>query len=83
MFHSNELLIFQISHGADLELRSCLGYTPLHVAAHYGQVEMARILLEAGAQPDQEDLQVRIHFKSNENALTGGLVKNTFTQLIS
>jgi ankyrin repeat protein len=35
-----------------------LGYTPLHVAAHYGQVEMARILLEAGAVPDQEDLQV-------------------------
>ena len=54
------MFFFQISHGADLELRSCLGYTPLHVAAHYGQVEMARILLEAGAQPDQEDLQVKI-----------------------
>ncbi len=40
-------------------MRSALGYTPLHVAAHYGQVEVARILLEAGATPDQEDLQVR------------------------
>jgi len=54
---------FQISHGADLEMRSSLGYTPLHVAAHYGQVEVARILLEAGAKPDQEDLQVNKCFK--------------------
>ena len=48
----------QISHGANLEHRSMLGYSPLHVAAHYGQVDMARILLESGANPDQEDLQV-------------------------
>jgi ankyrin repeat protein len=45
--------------GADLEQRSALGYTPLHVTAHYDRVGVARMLLEASVNPDIEDHQVQ------------------------
>ena len=41
-----------------MERRSGLGYTPIHVTAHYDRVGVARLLLEAGVNPDEEDLQV-------------------------
>ena len=50
---------FQISRGANIERRSELGYTPIHVTAHYDRVGVARLLLESGVNPDEEDFQVR------------------------
>ena len=47
-----------MDHGANIELRSGLGYTPLHVTAHYDRVGVARLLLESGVRPDEEDFQV-------------------------
>ena len=49
---------FQIDQGANIELRSGLGYTPLHVTAHYDRVGVAKFLLECGVNPDEEDFQV-------------------------
>lgn len=40
---------------AYLNLRDNLGYTPLHMAAGYGHVEILRKLLEAGGNPEIED----------------------------
>ena len=54
----NKLLFLQLSRGANMERRSGLGYTPIHVTAHYDRVGVARLLLEAGVNPDEEDLQV-------------------------
>ena len=50
-----------------MERRSGLGYTPIHVTAHYDRVGVARLLLEAGVNPDEEDLQVSwlLHIGSN------------------
>ena len=41
-----------IAQGADVNMAQVGGYTPLHQAAAAGLVEVARILLEAGAKPD-------------------------------
>ena len=49
---------FQIDQGANIEQRSGLGYTPLHVTAHYDRVGVAKFLLECGVNPDEEDFQV-------------------------
>ena len=51
-------LLFQLKRGASIEKRSGLGYTPLHVTAHYDRVGVAKLLLEAGVNPDEEDFQV-------------------------
>ena len=47
-----------MDNGANIEKRSGLGYTPLHVCAHYDRVGVARLLLETGVSPDEEDYQV-------------------------
>ena len=47
-----------MNRGASIERRSGLGYTPLHVTAHYDRVGVAKLLLEAGVNPDEEDFQV-------------------------
>jgi len=41
-----------IAQGADVNMAQAGGYTPLHQAAAAGLVEVAKILLEAGAKPD-------------------------------
>ncbi len=46
-----------VAIGLDLNDRSCLGRTPLHLAALNGDAETARVLLELGADPSIEDLE--------------------------
>jgi ankyrin repeat protein len=40
-----------LARGADVNARQQLGFTPLHEAAHSDDVEMARLLLDGGADP--------------------------------
>lgn len=42
-----------LQHGADVNALVCT--TPLHCAATFGRMEVARMLLERGAQPDMRD----------------------------
>lgn len=42
-------LCFQNEHNPDACSKS--GFTPLHIAAHYGNVGVAKALLSAGADP--------------------------------
>ena len=60
-----------MKRGANIEIRSRLGYTPLHVTAHYDRVGVARVLLEAGVNPDEEDFQVsRLRPDSQTTSIT-------------
>jgi ankyrin len=47
------------ANGADLNAETKAGYTPLHVACHFGAVNMVRFLLESEVNVD---VQVRPHF---------------------
>lgn len=38
--------------GADVKTRNKYGFTPLHIAAHYGYIDVARYLLSKGAELD-------------------------------
>lgn len=42
----------RLEGGADMEDRSDDGYTALHFAAYFGRLEVARLLLERGADPN-------------------------------
>ena len=44
-----------IASGADVNARSASGGTALHWAAEYDQVEIARVLLQAHADPNLKD----------------------------
>jgi ankyrin repeat protein len=43
-----------IAHGANVNVRNDIGWTPLHVAAHYLNLEIAELLLKAGADPNAQ-----------------------------
>uniref|UniRef100_A0A8C1UN01 Ankyrin 3a n=1 Tax=Cyprinus carpio TaxID=7962 RepID=A0A8C1UN01_CYPCA len=47
-------LLLQNDHNADVESKVCLksGFTPLHIAAHYGNINVATLLLNRGAAVD-------------------------------
>jgi uncharacterized protein len=42
----------QLGQGAEVEDRGSDGYTALHLAAYFGRLEVARLLLEHGADPN-------------------------------
>ena len=48
-------MAYLISRGADLDARNRFGQSPLHRAIRRGAVEIARRLVEAGADPASED----------------------------
>jgi uncharacterized protein len=48
----NDVVRLLIERGADFNLGDNAGFTPLHLAAANGYVESARMLLEAGANPN-------------------------------
>lgn len=48
----NEVIRLLIERGADLNQGDNAGFTPLHLAIANGYVESARMLLEAGANPN-------------------------------
>lgn len=38
-----------VKHGSDIDPQTKAGYTPLHTACHFGQINMIRFLLEHDA----------------------------------
>ena len=48
---SAEVVEFLIKHGVDVNSQSCPDVTPLQLAALYNRTELARLLLERGANP--------------------------------
>jgi ankyrin repeat protein len=60
-----------VKHGADVELASNTGFTPLMFAAQQGDVDSARILLHAGAKPNEAQ---------PKTALTALLIASAMTQ---
>ncbi|MFT7805788.1 ankyrin-3-like [Arapaima gigas] len=45
-------LLLQNDHNADVESKVTSGFTPLHIAAHYGNINVATLLLNRGAAVD-------------------------------
>lgn len=56
LFHDYDLLKTAIAHRADLDIRSYLFGSPLHIACDKGDREMAEILLCNGAHSDSVSL---------------------------
>jgi ankyrin repeat protein len=48
---------FLLDRGADPNARAAGGETPLHYAARFGDVSLARLLLDRGAEPRLTDSQ--------------------------
>ena len=48
-FKDGSVLRLLLEHGADVNAQSRDGRTPLHLASHYGALEVVRLLLEHGA----------------------------------
>ena len=53
--HRIELSVFQVDSGAECDNETRAGYTPLHVAAHFGQINMVRYLLSQGVRVDVQN----------------------------
>lgn len=47
---------YLLAHDADVEARDQSGNTPLHIAAQNQQTKVVQILLDAGTDPDPENL---------------------------
>ena len=46
-----------VASGADMDMPDVHGHTPLHMAAGKGQVEVLKVLLEAGADKEAKTVQ--------------------------
>ena len=46
---------FKVENGADCDSETKAGYTPLHVAAHFGQLNMVKFLLGQGVRVDVQN----------------------------
>jgi len=52
-----------LEHGADPNARNFLGWTPLHIAVYGGNETLARVLLEYGANVDEEGNELKTSFE--------------------
>lgn len=66
---SKELKTFVENSKIDVNMRHPLGWTPLHVAAINGRVDNVKVLLEAGANPNLEDLFNTVHRTAAEKKM--------------
>ncbi|KAL1464576.1 hypothetical protein WDU94_004208 [Cyamophila willieti] len=66
---SKELKKLIMNSHLDVNMRHPLGWTPLHVAAINGRVDNVRVLLEAGANPNDGDLFNTVHRTAAEKKL--------------
>ena len=47
------MIRFLLQHGADVNAKTNLGYTPLHMGAQQGHVLVVNVLLKYNASPDE------------------------------
>jgi len=52
-----------LEHGADLDAQGISGWTPLHKAARCGNVMVAHVLIEGGADPNAKDDKAQTPFQ--------------------
>ncbi|XP_054608520.1 ankyrin-3-like isoform X4 [Dunckerocampus dactyliophorus] len=64
-------LLLQSDHNADVESKS--GFTPLHIAAHYGNINVATLLLNRGAAVDFKNDITPLHVASKRG--NGNMVR--------
>ncbi|MCA9508444.1 MAG: ankyrin repeat domain-containing protein [Myxococcales bacterium] len=55
--HNKEAVIALIEGGANLNVKDAYGFTPLHLAASAGQIEVIEALIKSGAEVDEQDDQ--------------------------
>ena len=64
------LLSWLLAHKADITLTSDVGYTALHYAVQENRLEVAKLLLKKGANPNARDKYVNTPlFRTNQNRL--------------
>lgn len=61
-----------LDHGADKFLLTKKGFTPLHLAAKYGNYQVAKLLLERGTPVDIE----------GKNQVSEGIVEHQFLNVL-
>jgi ankyrin repeat protein len=54
-FKDGSVLRLLLEHGADINVRSRSGWTPLYLASMNGALEVVRLLLEHGADVEAKD----------------------------
>ncbi|MDP0589962.1 MAG: ankyrin repeat domain-containing protein [Candidatus Endonucleobacter bathymodioli] len=60
-FGNNKLIELLIESGAKVNILDANKYMPLHKSVRYGEIELVKILLNAGADVNQKCLSIHIH----------------------
>ena len=60
----NDALVF-LQNGALIDLKGDLGYTPLHYACMFGNIEMVKLLLDNGSDKNIQNELVKNEFGEN------------------